>query len=98
MICAARRPDRGTRNRLPYPEVQILMDGIDSNTSLIAAGYFNGIVQNYLFWTSCPPRLVPWSQTPPPYPLQSGPAQHSLHGARPGGHAADDPARSSCRP
>lgn len=33
---------------LRYPEVQILMDGIDSNTSSIAAGYFNGIIRQYL--------------------------------------------------
>lgn len=31
-----------------YPEVQILMDGVDSNTSRIAAGYFNGIIRNYI--------------------------------------------------
>jgi ABC-2 type transport system permease protein len=31
-----------------YPEAQILMDGVDSNTSLIAAGYFNGIIKEYL--------------------------------------------------
>jgi ABC-2 type transport system permease protein len=36
------------RNRLHYPEVQVLMDGIDSNTSMIAAGYFNGIIKNYI--------------------------------------------------
>ncbi len=52
-------PDRGTR-RLPYPEVQILMDGIDSNTSMIAAGYFNGIVRNYLLRD-----LARRSQAPP---------------------------------
>ena len=33
---------------LKYPEVQILMDGMDSNTSMIAAGYFNGIIKNYI--------------------------------------------------
>jgi ABC-2 type transport system permease protein len=33
---------------LNYPEIQILMDGIDSNTALIAAGYFNGITKNYI--------------------------------------------------
>lgn len=33
---------------LKYPDVQILMDGVDSNTSLIAAGYFNGIIKNYI--------------------------------------------------
>jgi ABC-2 type transport system permease protein len=31
-----------------YPEIQVLMDGIDSNTSLIAAGYFNGIIKKYI--------------------------------------------------
>lgn len=31
-----------------YPEIQILMDGIDSNTAGIAAGYFNGITRQYL--------------------------------------------------
>jgi ABC-2 type transport system permease protein len=36
------------KNALNYPEVQILMDGIDSNTSMIAAGYFNGIIKNYI--------------------------------------------------
>jgi ABC-2 type transport system permease protein len=33
---------------LKYPEIQILMDGIDSNTSSIAAGYFNGIIKKYI--------------------------------------------------
>ncbi len=33
---------------LKYPEIQILMDGIDSNTSAIAAGYFNGIIKKYI--------------------------------------------------
>jgi ABC-2 type transport system permease protein len=36
------------RNVLKYPEVQVLMDGIDSNTSMIAAGYFNGIIRQYI--------------------------------------------------
>jgi ABC-2 type transport system permease protein len=36
------------RSVLKYPEVQILMDGMDSNTSMIAAGYFNGIIKNYI--------------------------------------------------
>jgi ABC-2 type transport system permease protein len=35
-------------SRLNYPEIQIIMDGIDSNTSAIAAGYFNGIIKKYL--------------------------------------------------
>ncbi len=33
---------------LNYPEIQILMDGVDSNTALIAAGYFNGITKKYI--------------------------------------------------
>ncbi|MCX6558442.1 MAG: ABC transporter permease [Candidatus Aminicenantes bacterium] len=33
------------RQILRYPDVQILMDGVDSNTSLISAGYFNGIIK-----------------------------------------------------
>ncbi len=33
---------------LNYPEIQILQDGVDSNSSQIAAGYFNGIIKNYL--------------------------------------------------
>jgi ABC-2 type transport system permease protein len=36
------------RSALKYPEVQILMDGIDSNTAMIAAGYFNGLIKNYI--------------------------------------------------
>jgi ABC-2 type transport system permease protein len=36
------------RSLLKYPEVQVLMDGIDSNTSMIAAGYFNGIIKQYI--------------------------------------------------
>lgn len=36
------------RKPLPYPEIQILMDGIDSNSALIAAGYFNGITKKYI--------------------------------------------------
>lgn len=31
-----------------YPEIQVLMDGVDSNTSAVAAGYFNGILKNYI--------------------------------------------------
>ncbi len=31
-----------------YPEVQVLMDGIDSNTAMVAAGYFNGIIKGYI--------------------------------------------------
>lgn len=31
-----------------YPEIQVLLDGVDSNTSGIAAGYFNGILKNYI--------------------------------------------------
>jgi ABC-2 type transport system permease protein len=32
----------------PFPEVQIQMDGVESNTSLIAAGYVNGIIRSTL--------------------------------------------------
>ncbi len=32
-----------------YPQIQILMDGLDSNTAAIAAGYFNGIIKQYLW-------------------------------------------------
>ena len=35
-------------NLINYPEIQILMDGVDSNSSQIAAGYFNGIIKSYL--------------------------------------------------
>lgn len=31
-----------------YPDIQIMLDGIDSNTSLVAAGYFNGIIKKFL--------------------------------------------------
>jgi ABC-2 type transport system permease protein len=40
--------DPPRQNFLSYPEIQINLDGIDSNTSLIAAGYFNGIIKKYL--------------------------------------------------
>lgn len=43
-----RDPMDRKRQKVHYPEIQILMDGIDSNTSLIAAGYFNGITRNYI--------------------------------------------------
>ncbi len=33
-----------------YPEIQVLMDGVDSNTSAVAAGYFNGILKNYILF------------------------------------------------
>jgi ABC-2 type transport system permease protein len=36
------------RHVLKYPDVQILMDGMDANTSMIAAGYFNGIIKSYI--------------------------------------------------
>ena len=38
----------GERKPFRFPEVQILMDGIDSNTALIAAGYFNGMAMKYI--------------------------------------------------
>lgn len=40
--------DPPRQNPLNYPEIQINLDGIDSNTSLIAAGYFNGIIKKFL--------------------------------------------------
>ncbi len=43
-----RNPFDKKRNPLGFPEIEILMDGVDSNSSLIAAGYFNGIISNYL--------------------------------------------------
>lgn len=36
------------RGATAYPEVQVLMDGIDSNTAMVAAGYFNGVIKNYI--------------------------------------------------
>ncbi len=36
------------KNPMAFPEIEILMDGVDSNTSLISAGYFNGIINDYL--------------------------------------------------
>jgi ABC-2 type transport system permease protein len=36
------------RKLIHYPQIQILMDGLDSNTAAIAAGYFNGIIKRYL--------------------------------------------------
>jgi len=38
----------GGKVPVPYPEIQVLMDGVDSNTSAVAAGYFNGILKNYI--------------------------------------------------
>jgi len=38
----------GGKVPVPYPEIQVLMDGVDSNTSAVAAGYFNGILRNYI--------------------------------------------------
>jgi ABC-2 type transport system permease protein len=42
--------DKKTEKKSPlnYPEIQILMDGVDSNTSSVAAGYFNGIIKKYI--------------------------------------------------
>jgi ABC-2 type transport system permease protein len=42
--------DKKNKRQKPfkYPDIQILMDGIDSNTSSIAAGYFNGIIKKYI--------------------------------------------------
>jgi len=38
----------GSNTPVRYPEVQVLMDGIDSNTSSIAAGYVNGVIKKYI--------------------------------------------------
>lgn len=35
-------------NPLNFPEIQVLMDGVDSNTSTIAAGYLSGLIRDYL--------------------------------------------------
>lgn len=40
--------EKGKKRLVTYPEIQILMDGVDSNTSSIAAGYFNGIIQKFI--------------------------------------------------
>lgn len=40
-------PARG-KSLANYPETQVIMDGIDSNTSAIAAGYFNGIIKKFI--------------------------------------------------
>jgi ABC-2 type transport system permease protein len=47
-IIVLRDPANPGRSALHYPEVQILMDGIDANTSQVAAGYFNGIIKDYI--------------------------------------------------
>lgn len=40
--------EKKIKNPSTYPEIQILMDGIDSNTSSIATGYFNGIIKKFI--------------------------------------------------
>ncbi len=42
--------DSGTKKSgyFNYPEIQVMSDGVDSNSSRIATGYFNGILQNYI--------------------------------------------------
>lgn len=40
-------PGRG-RLGMTFPEIFVLMDGIDANSSQIAAGYVNGIIKGYL--------------------------------------------------
>ncbi|MBN1222057.1 MAG: ABC transporter permease [Candidatus Aminicenantes bacterium] len=47
-IIIMRDGHEGKSKAFPYPEIQILMDGSDSNTALIAAGYFNGITKKYI--------------------------------------------------
>ena len=32
----------------PFPDILVSLDGVDSNTAAIAAGYLNGILRNYL--------------------------------------------------
>ncbi len=32
----------------PFPEIQVLLDGSDANSSMIAAGYFYGLLRQYL--------------------------------------------------
>ncbi len=43
-----RNPVKKGKSMTKYPEIQILLDGVDSNSSRIAAGYFNGIIKNYI--------------------------------------------------
>ena len=43
--------DPSRQNPFNTPDIHISLDGIDSNTSLIAAGYFNGIIKKYLLDT-----------------------------------------------
>lgn len=40
--------DKHANGAFTYPEIQVLMDGINPNTAGIAAGYFNGIVKQYI--------------------------------------------------
>jgi len=40
--------DKTGRRPFGLPRIQILMDGVDSNTSAIAAGYLSGIIRQYL--------------------------------------------------
>jgi len=47
-IIVFRDPLSKSKNALHYPEIQVLMDGVDSNTSAIAAGYFNGIIKKFI--------------------------------------------------
>ncbi|HOW45392.1 MAG TPA: ABC transporter permease [Candidatus Aminicenantes bacterium] len=47
-IIVFRDPLDRKRSAATYPEVQVLMDGIDSNTAMVAAGYFNGIIKGYI--------------------------------------------------
>lgn len=47
-VIVFRNDPAGRTRRMKVPQVQILLDGVDSNSSQIAAGYFNGIIQNYI--------------------------------------------------
>jgi len=48
VVVVFRDPVKRGKGLVKYPEIQILMDGIDSNSSQIAAGYLNGVIQKYM--------------------------------------------------
>ena len=58
-VIVFRDPDEGSGPGVRYPEIQILLDGVDSNSSRIAAGYFNGIIRNYILEDMKPMGLSP---------------------------------------
>jgi ABC-2 type transport system permease protein len=47
-VIVFRRPAGRSGLPLELPEVQVHVDGIDANSSQVAAGYFNGVVADYL--------------------------------------------------